>query len=341
MQKTNTFLDLPADRILPQLCDRAEAFGAKVERPRDGHATVTARLGTIEAQAERDGLRLVVSSADAGSLASLTELLDNLLGTVTGKMPVWAGRTGARLTMARVHDVTQISPSFRRVRLTGDFSGFLDGGVHFRLLLGPEGAPWPAETASGLDWPGGIDAWHRPPYTIRRMDPDAGWIDVDIFLHDGGRVTEWTETLRPGDDIALTGPGGRNVKQAAWMGLVGDETALPVILRALEAARPDTRGQALVVISDPADAQPVALPDGLTLDWVLRRDGISLPDLLRRLSPPAADRHVFFAGERQDAADARAIALGMGLTPGEFHAAAYWTAGWAPPEGQRQSRGRT
>jgi len=336
MQQTNTFLDLPAARILPQLCDRAEAFGARVERPRDGHATVTARLGIIEAQAERDGLRLVVSSADAGSLASLTEVLDNLVSAATGKTPVWAGQTGAtragtRLTMTQVDSVTQISPSFRRVRLTGDFSGFLDGGVHFRMLLGPEGAPWPAETATGLDWPGGIDVWHRPPYTIRHMDPDAGWIDVDIFVHEGGRVTEWTETVRPGDEMALTGPGGRNVKQAAWMGLVGDETALPVILRALDAARPDTRGQAYILIADPADAQPVDLPDGMSLDWVLRRDGATLPDLLRQLSPPATDRHVFFAGERQEASDARAISLGMGLSSAEFHAAAYWTAGREPP----------
>ncbi|MCC5958993.1 MAG: siderophore-interacting protein [Rhodobacteraceae bacterium] len=328
MQKTNAYLDLPATRFLPQLCARAEELGAEVARIHDGHAIVIATLGTIEAHTEQDGLRLLVCANDAGSLASLTGHLDGLVAAATGKTPVWAGRAGPRLTMARVDNIDRISPSFRRLRLAGDFLAFRDGGAHFRLLIGPKGAAWPSETANGLNWPGGIDAWHRPPYTIRRMDPHARWIDVDIFLHDGGRVTEWTKIVRPGDEIALTGPGGRNVKQAAWMGLVGDETALPVIVRALEAAHPDTRGQAFLMIADPADAQPVDLPEGMQLTWVLREKHKTLAGLLHRLSHPDGEgRHIFFAGERQQAAKARVILHDMGLAAGEFHTATYWTAG--------------
>lgn len=252
---------------------------------------------------------------------------------------VKAGKT--RLTMAEAVWCRQISPSFKRVRLAGDFSAFLSGGLHFRLLIAPDGAAWPEPDANGdLIWPGGIDAWHRPPYTIRAMGADADWLEMDIFLHDGGRVTEWAADLQPRDTVALTGPGGRGIRPAAWLGLVGDETALPVILRAVEAAGPDTQGAVSILIADPADIQPVAAPPGLQLDWVLRREGRSLPDLFRALPiPPDTDRFMFFAGERQEATEARDHVKALGLSNGEYHCASSWTAGWIPPAARRQAKG--
>lgn len=233
-------------------------------------------------------------------------------------------RPKPRLTIARVEHVRQISPSFRRLRLVGDFRGFVGGGVHFRFVLGPQGAPWPTATEDGFDWPGGADAWHRPPYTIRAMDPGGGWLDTDIFLHDGGRVTAWTETLQPGDAVALTGPGGGGLVQAGWMGLVGDETALPVILRTIEALPQTARGQAFIRVPHPDDAQPVALPPGFRLKWVTPDSGLSLPDLLHRLTPPAGDRHIFFAAERAEAEAARLWMTAQGIGKGESRAASYW-----------------
>lgn len=234
-----------------------------------------------------------------------------------------APRPNVRLTVATVDHVRQISPSFRRVRLRGDFSAFATGGLHFRFMFGPPGAPLPTLGPEGFVWPGGAQAWHRPAYTVRALDPAGEWIDVDIFLHDGGRVTGWTETLRGGEEVGLTGPGGGGIGHGGWQGLIGDETALPVVLRMIEALPPDARGRALIRVPHADDAQEVALPPGFRLDWIT---GTPLLDLLDELSPPAGNRFVFFAGEKAEAEQARLWMTARGIEKGESRAAAYWAA---------------
>lgn len=343
MPTITTWLAVAAERVLPAIGARAEALGADVTAI-EGGARIVALVGTVDARAEGGGLRVLAQSDDPEGLDMLRDAVADFAAGAGLPAPVWrnaaAGGRG-RLTPARVAEVRRLSPSYVRVRLAGDFAAFRNGGLHFRLLLGPPGAEGPVQAEDGgLVWPGGIDAWHRPPYTIRAMDPAARWIDLDVFRHDGGRVTEWCDDLRPGDAIALTGPGGKGIRQAGWLGLVGDETALPVILRAVEAAGPQVRGQVAILVPDAADAQPVAGPAGLRIDWVVRDGTVSALDLFRALVPPGADRFLFFAGERQEAQAARAHAEGLGLAAGEFLAAAYWTAGWVPPASQRQARGR-
>ncbi|MBK4215961.1 siderophore-interacting protein [Paracoccus caeni] len=329
---------LPAIEALGQ---RAAAMGAEVRRDGD-QIEVQGAASRVRAGARGDNLSLELIADTDEDLLKIRGLIEAFV-TAHGITDIdWKGAKPrkSRLTMARALSCTRISPSFCRVRLAGDFSAFRDGGLHFRLLIAPDGALLPEPGADGdLVWPGGIDAWHRPPYTIRAMSAEADWMDFDIFLHAGGRVTEWTEDLRPGDPVALTGPGGKGIRPARWLGLAGDETALPVILRAIEAADPETQGHASILIAESADIQPVTAPPGLRLEWVLRSEGRSLLDLFRALpTPPETDRFMFFAGERQDAAVAREHAKSLGMTAGEYHCAAYWTEGWTPPLSQKQAR---
>lgn len=343
MTSVTCIFPVPAGPGLDLLCSRAESFGAAVLRGPDG-AEIQAARGRITARSVAAGLEIVITSDADADRDILRAALDGF-AVQGGMAPLdWRPAEGpargpGRLIAARLLSRTRISPSYWRVRLEGDFSAFARGGLHFRLLLGPPGADRPVPNeAGGIDWPGGIDAWHRPPYTVRAIGPAAEWIDFDIFIHEGGRVTEWCDEARPGDSVMLTGPGGRGVRQAGWMGMVGDETALPVLLRAIEAAAPAARGQALILITDPADAQPAAPPPGLELRWIVRDGRTGLLDLLRRLQPPPRDRSIFFAGERAEAEAARLHAAETGFGAGEFHAAAYWTAGWVPPASQRQSK---
>lgn len=343
MPTISTTLALKPGPALESLAERARALNAQVES-NERSVTIQGATTHIEAKANVGTISIMLRTDSNDELQKIRGLLDGFAKASGIATVHWQGAAPqkAKLIMAHAVSRTQISPSFKRIRLAGDFSGFRTGGLHFRLLIAPDNVGWPEPGPEGdLIWPGGIDAWHRPPYTIRTMSPDADWLDVDIFVHDGGRVTEWAEDLRPGDQVVLTGPGGRGIRPAGWLGLAGDETALPVIIRALEAAGPATQGHAMILIKDSADIQPVDLSAGLCLDWVLRNEGRSLIDLFRSLpAPPETDRFMFFAGERQEAAMAREHAKSLGLITGEYHCAAYWTEGWVPPASQRQARRR-
>ena len=326
MPTATGMLPVEAQTALSPFAERATAQGAAVER-HEGQVTIRASAGLVTAAAHPRGLQISVSTTETRPMAELVDLINTFCVTTFAAVPHWMGLQPPKMTLTELVSVTQISPNFRRLRLKGDFSAFLGGGsVHFRFVMGPEGAGWPQSGESGVDWPGGIDAWHRPPYTIVALDPQGRWLDTDVFLHDGGRVTAWTATAQPGDAMMIAGPGGKAVRQAPWLGLVGDETALPVILRALKAAAPGTRGQAFVLVPDLADAQPIAVPDGLSLTWVARAPGVDLVSLLRKLEQPQGPRSVFFAGERAEAAAARAIVAVMGLGPDEIRAANYGSA---------------
>lgn len=329
---------------LSLLCNRAEALGAHVRRTDQG-AVIDANSGSITATRVTAGVELAVAADSAQGLEMLRAAIDGFAQQSGFAAPDWrsaalapAGKS--RLMATRLVSKNRLSPSYYRIRLAGDFDVFTKGGLHFRLLLGPEGAALPENGPEGIVWPAGIDAWHRPPYTVRAVSPAGDWLDFDVFVHEGGRVTEWCEEVSPGATVMLTGPGGRGVKQAGWMGMIADETALPVVLRAIEAAGATTQGEAMIVVPDPADRQDIALPPGFRLHWIGRQPDLQLTDLLARLSPPASDRFVFFAGERTEAEAARLWAKSAGLSSGEFLAAAYWTAGWVPPPAQRQARGR-
>lgn len=341
MLSISTTLALPPGIALQVLADRAGSMGAQVTF-KDDTVDIRGATACIRDRANGEAVSVDLSADTDEQLLKTRGMIEGFAAMFGVSGIDWKGakQRKNRLTMARAISCTQISPSFKRVRLAGEFSAFQLGGIHFRLLIAPDNAAWPTTGPEGdLVWPGGIDAWHRPPYTIRALGPEADWLDVDIFVHEGGRVTEWTEDLRPGDQVALTGPGGRGIRPAGWLGLVGDETALPVILRALEDAGPDTKGHAMILIADPEDIQPVTLPAGLRLDWVLRSERLKLIELFRRLpAPPETDRFIFFAGERQEAVAAREYAKSLGLQTGEYHCAAYWTEGSVPPASQRQSR---
>ena len=340
MPTATGMLPFGADHVLPPLAAQARSLDARVEE-RNGALTIQASAAQVTATAHPRGVQITITAAEPGLVGELIDLLNGFCTARFQAAPQWNGLEPPKMTMTELVSITPLSPNFRRVRLKGDFSAFLDGkGLHFRFVIGPEGADWPRMGENGVEWPGGVDAWHRPPYTISALDPRGRWLETDVFLHEGGRVTDWTETARPGEAMMIAGPGGKAVRQAPWLGLVGDETALPVILRTLQAAEPGTSGQAFILVPDLADAQPLACPEGVEVTWVERGAGQDLLALLRRLSLPEGPRSVFLAGERAEAMAAREIAASMGLGPDEFRAASYWTQGWVPPESQRKPRPR-
>ncbi|MFM9271993.1 siderophore-interacting protein [Halomonas elongata] len=331
MKRTSAYLPFSAEQVLPLIREAATTWELPVTEVA-GTLRVTLEYGEIRVASEGASTSVRVASEDAGNLQMLRDLLTGQLSAY-GLNPVWgggrAGRQPANQSIARVADIERLSPSYRRVTIEGqDLARFADGGLHFRLLFGPDGMGWPETDENGVtQWPGGASAWHRPVYTTRDIvcDGEAARLSFDVFLHAGGRVTEWTGQVSPGDEVALMGPGGgTGQKTAEWQALVGDETALPVIARMLASAPQTMQGEAVIVVPDEGDIQGLAHPEGVTLRWALRSNGESPLEALAALELPQRERHVFFAAEKTEAQSARVALIERGLAKHEFLAATYW-----------------
>lgn len=328
------FLDVPlADAIAGVRHTAAEVGVPAVED--DEALLVRLRSGTLRVSDVGGRTALDIAAPEASGLQLLRDMVAERIGAL-GLRLHWedaaAGRLPGNMSLARIERAERISPSYVRVWMAGPaLARFARGGLHFRLLFGPAGAAWPATDEGGVTrWPGGIEAWHRPVYTTREIvltGGEAARITFDVFLHEGGRVADWTARVTPGEEIAITGPGGGERPSAPWMALIGDETAVPVIARILAEADPATRGSATLFVPEAGDVQALAAPAGAAVRWILRDEPTAPLDALYALALPERERFVFFAAERSEAFAARDWLRERGLARGEFFASAYWNAG--------------
>lgn len=194
---------------------------------------------------------------------------------------------------AAVVRVVGLGPSLVRVTLAGpDLDAFADNGFdqRFKLLLPVPGRGY-ADLPRGEDW---YATWRRLPddrrnplrtYTVRRLRPEIGELDVDMVLHGTtGPASAFAAGARPGDEVVLLGPnaaydgphGGLEFRPPpAHRGpflLAGDETALPAIAGILEQLPADAHGEVVLEVPEAGDRLPLAHPDGIRLTWVVRGD---------------------------------------------------------------------
>lgn len=219
------------------------------------------------------------------------------------------------LEVLRAYEVT---PHLRRVVLGGaelgafrrygyDLTAFRTESPddHVKLFFPAPGETEPVlpEQDDGhLDWPREGPRPIGRDYTPRRFDADAGELDLDFVLHDGGIAAGWAARARRGDRIFLAGPKMSTVVPVtpAWYLLAGDETALPAIGRWLDELPPDVPVRVLAEVPGPADEQKFGPRAEVT--W-LHRNGAPagrtdlLERALRDLVWPSDDVYTWAAGE--------------------------------------------
>ena len=171
-----------------------------------------------------------------------------------------------------------LTPRLLRVTLGGDeLAGLtLDlPAASVRLLLPSAGRPdlvMPAWNGNEFLLPDGSRPTIRT-LTPRHVDPEARTLDVDVVVHDGGALSAWAQAARPGDAVAVSGPGrGYTVDRAAARYLLaGDETAIPAIAQLLEHLPDALPVQVLVEVADPAARLPLTSPasgrDRVEVTW--------------------------------------------------------------------------
>ncbi|WIB62515.1 siderophore-interacting protein [Curtobacterium sp. MCBD17_040] len=191
----------------------------------------------------------------------------------------------------------------------------------------------------------------RRTYTVRAVDPVARTITIDFVVHgDAGVAGVWAASARPGDTLALSGPGGGHsptADPATWHLLVADDSALPAVAAVLEALPAAASGRAFVEVDGPEDELPLAAPDGVVVRWLHRRGpdgavagaGALLTDAVRGLSRPSRPVAVFAHGERGAMQAIRAILQdGWGIERRAMSLSAYWALGRAEDRFQAEKR---
>ncbi|RBY92996.1 siderophore-interacting protein [Blastococcus sp. TF02A-30] len=241
------------------------------------------------------------------------------------------------LTVAAVADVT---PSVRRVLLTGTAAAVAAAGPTVNLLVPRVGDPaprWPQVARDGrIVWPIGAHGVSLRSYTARRQDPATGRLEIDFVLHGDGPAASWAAAAAPGAQLAVAGAAALGDRPAGRLLLAGDETALPAISRILAAAPEGTRGVALLEVAGPEEEQDLVAPAGVELRWLHRGTlppggSTLLADAVAGLDRPAGeDLFAWVAAESGAVRTVRADLRGRwGLGRAQHHAIGYWRLGRA------------
>ncbi|MCC9620615.1 siderophore-interacting protein [Thalassospira sp. MA62] len=275
--------------------------------------------GHFDLAAVDDGLSITVG---ASSDVDVIQLKTAIISILQGIAPdadyacrwIGAGRGNGRLpnfVELTVGAMTDLGPHMRRLRLhCDDLGAYVSDSLHVRLLIPPRGvdAPeWPVLGENGMPvWPKGDKAVEQRVYTIRAIDADAGWMDVDFVMHgDNGPGSAFAQHAAPGDLVAMTGPLGNALPEMDWILLAGDETALPMIARYLEELPATTRGHAIIEVGSKADIIPLHTDTAIDIVWLLR-DGDTpverslMQDAVRAIDVPVDECRVYcLAGVEQ------------------------------------------
>ncbi|MCE8438523.1 siderophore-interacting protein [Rhodovulum sulfidophilum] len=182
-----------------------------------------------------------------------------------------------------------------------------------RALAGPSGGRLPRARSR--------------PYSLRRIDPVAGTVTIDIVRHEGGLAAGWAARARPGDRLLMSQPEGRfRLPAGAGRVLVfADITGLPALARIVETLPPRVRLSAEIALPCPGDRPDLPLGPGARLRWHPMGDAAHLPCPAEAFVP--GRDYVWIAAEAAVVAGLKRHFLGQGATARDLVAIGYWIRG--------------
>ncbi|MET3927962.1 siderophore-interacting protein [Devosia sp. 2618] len=249
-------------------------------------------------------------------------------------------RQEARMRLLDVTSVTHITPLMRRIRATGDLTGFASAGHadHIKAFFFPDGIePKLAPIGErGAEFAPGERPEMRD-YTPRYWNVAEGWIELDFVLHGDGPASSWAAQAAVGQKLVIGGPRGSLVIPAAfdWYLLAGDETALPALGRRIEELPAGSKIVAVIEVADAAEEQTFETSADVSLTYVYR-DGQPagstslILDAIKAASFPDGVAYAYVAGESAMSKAVRAhLTDERGFNPEYVKAAGYWLLGTA------------
>ena len=158
-----------------------------------------------------------------------------------------------------VSAITPLSPRMVRITLAGDDLGGLEinePAASVRLLIpsgGTDELVIPAWNGNEFLLPDGSRPVIRT-FTPRRLDAVGFELDLDVVIHEDGKVSTWVESAETGSVAAISGPGRgyRIDPDASGFVLAGDETAIPAISQLLEEIPAAIPIQVIIEVVEPS-----------------------------------------------------------------------------------------
>lgn len=246
-------------------------------------------------------------------------------------------RVNHEIRQRRLHvlRVTELTPRMRRITLGGpELAGFnsLGSDDHIKLLFGCTPDEQQAIEQRSMGREGGVRPTMRE-YTPRRIDLDAGELDIDFVLHGDGPASTWAAQAAPGQVLDIAGPRASLVVPDIFDSylLIGDETAIPAIARRLEELPPGRTVLAVIEIEDEQERQPFTSLATVEVIWVPRHRQALLA-VLADLMLPAGKLYSWIALEKSLTRQAKALLVSKGASEDALKAAAYWRLDSSDPD---------
>ncbi|MEU5536345.1 siderophore-interacting protein [Streptomyces sp. NPDC020362] len=248
------------------------------------------------------------------------------------------GRQPRKPRTARVVRTERLTPHMQRVVLGGEQLAGLAADTctdhYVKLLFGPPGVTYPEPfdlERIRAEFP--REQWPvTRTYTVRAWDPENLELTLDFVLHgDEGLAGPWAARVQPGEIMHFMGPGGAYAPDpgADWHLLVGDESALPAIARALESLPAGARAHTFVEVSGPEEEQKI--DSDADVVWLHRGDrpvGEALLEAVRALSFPQGRLQAFVHGEASFVKELRRmLRVDLQIPREDLSISGYWRLG--------------
>ncbi|CAM2922003.1 SIP domain-containing protein [Prescottella defluvii] len=188
----------------------------------------------------------------------------------------------------------------------------------------------PRNTDNGtVDWPAGAFQYSRT-YTVRHFDAETREMAIDFAEHEGGLASDWAYRVRPGEKILMAGPKHSSSlpREAEWMLVAGDQTALPAIARCLETLPADLPATVVIEVAEPTHRQDLKSDAPVDITWLFRSEnnGASrLAETVQAVEWRPGQPYLWVAGEALAIKPLRRWAKQDKAIPKEFvEIAGYW-----------------
>jgi len=176
--------------------------------------------------------------------------------------------------------VSKVSPRLVSVKVAGpSLEGFTIPAPtsHVKVFLplpGQDEPKLPEHTPDGAAGPADGERPVVRTYTPVRFDPASQTLELQFVLHGAGPASEWAERAKPGDKLAVAGPGGRfELDETAphWW-LAADESAIPAVATLLEALPASAAADVHIEVADADDEITFDSDAKTTVTWHHRED---------------------------------------------------------------------